>query len=500
MSRRKRKFAGKRRRKKKRNNIDPKIVASERDAIVDKYFKAAKLNSAYFADLAAKLSTPPDMEVDYEIKPLRRTSRALFRSNPYANSIITKKVTSVVGVGISRKAKVDADYLGLDEDEALSLNKAIDRELRHYYRTKGLADLERESNLPQLLRIVLYTKLIAGAVFVNFVSKYRRGERYRLKMQIVEPDLVSNPHYAADTNLCSGGIQRSPDGEMLGFWVNENSYEGGIVTGKEIGKWAFVPFHNNEGTRVASSLRDKTRPNQSTSVPDLTCVAESLHQIGRFNREYIQKAIIQAYLTLAYPDDGQESDPLGGIGSSVQTAEGASKELGPGTSFGIKDPTKLMLLESKTPGVAYEPFVREFASIIASGSKGLSPEIIVNKFTTSYTAAQAALMEAWRYFNLERSNIISDIVVPLDRLILKEAALSGYLDLPGFGQGDALLDDAYMDCVYVGPVKGHLRPLEKAKADELEQEQGWKSQEQNAYERGNEPVDVLDIRTKTSKR
>ena len=448
-------------------------------------YSGADRNSVYLEELSSLLSGSADAEISYEIEDLRDMSADLCRNNPIANSIVSKKTLNIVGTGMMYKANVDADYLGLSEDEAKSLNDAIEREIRVFSFKKGACDIERESTLAQLCSIIQYSKLERGQVFVNFVYKKRPGERYGLKCQLIEADQVSNPSNLHDTPECSGGIQRAKDGEVVGFWFNPFGYRARSYADGNIDKWEFIRFFNAKGRRVASQIKKKNRPGQSTGVPDLTPVIESLAQLGRFNKEYLQKAVVAALLTILYKGEQYgTANPLGGIGANRGDPDGKGVKLGSGTSASVPSTDDIVVIESKTPGPSFDPFVTMFSKLISAGT-GLPVEQVLGHFTSSYTAAQAALMEAWRYFLTERGDLISDFLDVMKELLFVEAISSGYLNLPGFNE-DQLAAEAYMRGTWVGPPKGHLKPLEENKADKMAEEEGWTTPEQNAAKRGND--------------
>ena len=76
----------------------------------------------------------------------------------------------------------------------------------------------------------------------------------------------------------------------------------------------------------------------------------------------------------------------------------------------------------------------------------------------------------------------------------------GRLDLPGYDTDDCIIQAAYLNCMWVAPPRGQLKPEAQNKADVIAEERGWKSAEQNAAERGNDLVEKPKEKEKKDKK
>jgi capsid protein len=92
-------------------------------------------------------------------------------------------------------------------------------------------------------------------------------------------------------------------------------------------------------------------------------------------------------------------------------------------------------------------------------------EILIKHFTASYSAAQAALVEAWKFFSARRSWMADKFCQPVYELVIAEAVAKGLLHAPGFF-ADPIIRSAYLGSEWIGPPRGQIDQLKEIKAAE----------------------------------
>ena len=92
-------------------------------------------------------------------------------------------------------------------------------------------------------------------------------------------------------------------------------------------------------------------------------------------------------------------------------------------------------------------------------------EVLVKRFTASYSASMAALQEAWRGFRTERTYTVDHHCQPIYEWVIGEAVLRGYLEAPGFFE-DPLARQGWCGATWTGPTRGHLNPAQESNAME----------------------------------
>ena len=90
-------------------------------------------------------------------------------------------------------------------------------------------------------------------------------------------------------------------------------------------------------------------------------------------------------------------------------------------------------------------------------------EVLVKHFTASYSAARAAIMEAWRFYQREREFLVEAFCRPVWEWAITEAVARGLLDAPGFFD-DPLVRDAWLGTEWIGASAPQIDPLKEANA------------------------------------
>lgn len=413
-----------------------------------------------FDGLNAVAGTADD-HLRWDIQELRNRCGHLVRNDGLALGIINTKVVNVVGSGLRLQSNVDGQDSRIEEEFGLWANR------------KEECDGVNQSNFSELQALLFRSVLERGDVFVIYSYNKKSFLRYGLKVNLIEADRVSNPNGQADTDAMSMGIKYNSSGVAIGFWYSTTGRYGVAK------KWTYQPFFASSGRQVARHIFEKLRIGQSRGVPDLAPVIELLSKLTQFTEAYLQKAIVSAILSVfVKSESGQGMD---GLSTLNQSSTGRYK-LGSGTVIQGMTDESVDIIESKTPNNAFDPFTVAIIRSIGA-AVNLPYEVLIKHFTSSYTAAQAAFVEAWRYFRTRRKFLIDNFCIPTFELWLDEAA-TYYLDLPGYLDGDLLAKSRYRSCEWVADPQGHIDPLKANRADQLAEEMGWVSGSYNAALRG----------------
>ena len=140
-------------------------------------------------------------------------------------------------------------------------------------------------------------------------------------------------------------------------------------------------------------------------------------------------------------------------------------ELGHGAVIGLRPDTKIESFNPNRPNTAFDPFVLAVLRQIGAALE-LPFEILIKHFTSSYSAARAALLEAWAYFRRRRAWLVVSLCQPVYEAILTEAIATGRLSAPGF-LADPLRRRAWLGTLWIGDAPGQIDPLKEAKAADM---------------------------------
>ncbi len=132
------------------------------------------------------------------------------------------------------------------------------------------------------------------------------------------------------------------------------------------------------------------------------------------------------------------------------------------------------------PVASFDTFVKTFCKLVGAGL-GIPYDVLVKEYNSSYSAARAALLDAWEEFRMRRKWFVDDFCQPVYEIWLAEAVARGRVIAPGFFD-DPLIRAAWCSAQWIGPVQGSLDPLKEATAAVLKIQHGLKTHEQATME------------------
>ena len=108
-------------------------------------------------------------------------------------------------------------------------------------------------------------------------------------------------------------------------------------------------------------------------------------------------------------------------------------------------------------------------------------ELLLKKFSASYSASRGALLEAWNFFSMNRTWFADSFCNPIYMLWLNEAVAKGIIDLPGYFD-NRYIRDAYSRAEWPGPSPGQLDPTKEVEASLMKMKAGLSNGEKEAIE------------------
>jgi lambda family phage portal protein len=423
--------------------------------------KSRALSSWDYRDSSANAASVPDLPT------LRARSRDLIRNNPLAAGAINTKVTNVVGSGLRLQSWIDHEYLGLTPEQADAWEKNAEREFRLWAMQKE-CDLARTVNFYDMQDLAFRSVLENGDVFALMTMwKPNVPVTYRLAIQLIEADRVSNPNRQADTDDLCGGVELNPYGAPVAYHISDKhpgGFSGWAMT------WTRIPaFGERTGRRNVLHLFRQLRINQCRGIPDLAPVIQPLKQLGDYTDAEVMAAVVSSLFTVFIKSESE----LGGFQPAEEVGGKTSDKdfkLGPAAMLRLAPNESIETTNPGRPNEKFDPFVMAVLRQIGVGLE-LPFELLVKHFTASYSAARAALLEAWKFFQARRSWLAENFCQPIYEAWLTEAVATGRLSAPGFLK-DPAIRAAYARALWIGPAKGQIDELKEVKAAELRVDMG----------------------------
>ena len=406
----------------------------------------------------------PDADILFDLPMLRERSRDLERNNPLAGGAINTTVTNVVGTGLRLQSRIDRDILSMDETKADALENMIQAEWRLFFDTIEI-DAARTLTGQAMADMVMRQVLLNGDVFVNMPRFSRPGSPYSLKLQLIEADRICNENNAIDSDELAGGIRRdTTTGAPIEYHVLRQ-HPGAIQRNEKSMTWnTFPAFGARTGLRTMLHIFRPTRPGQSRGVPYLSPVIEPLKQLGRYTQAEVDAAVVASFFTVFVKTEiGQNfldtSDSM-----TPSTADVSGIKLSPAAIVGLGKNQSIELADPKRPNTAFDPFVMAVLRQVGVALE-LPFEILIKHFTSSYSAARAALLDAWKFFAVRRAWLAREFYQAVYEVWMYEAVASGRIPAPGY-LTNPLIRMAYLGSQWIGPSPGQIDPVKEVAAAE----------------------------------
>lgn len=404
-----------------------------------------------------------------QLEALRATSRDLVRNNPLAGGAVATTVTSVVGTGLSVQPQVNAALLGLTDAQAEAWQDSARAYFELWAEQPGWCDIAARLNFYQQTEVAFRSAQESGDCFALLPVQQLGDEPLRTKIQLIEADRVSNPGRAADTLQIAGGIKTDEAGRPLAVFVSDR-HPGELLGGGVAMKWQEIAINGERtGRRNVLQIGELARPGQRRGVPYLAPIIEQLLQLGRYTEAEINAAVVSAMFTVfVKSEDG--GGPTHTAVTPGQPQKDAELALGSGAILGLAAGEDVTFANPARPNASFDPFVLAILRQIGVRLE-LPFEVLVKHFTASYSAARAALLEAWRFFRKRRQTLAWQFCQPVYEAVITEAVSVGLLTAPGFF-ASPLRRAAWLRAVWIGDAPGAIDPAKEAQAAQTRYELG----------------------------
>lgn len=432
-------------------------------------------------------SKSPSEDITENHELLRERSRDLFYGAPLARGAINRVVLNSVGPGLTLNCRIDAEFLGMSDDEAAEWERNTEREFGLWAESKD-CDITRQLNFCELQNLCFSSVLINGDALALMPIKPIKGFPYDLRVALIEGDLLDVPSPKPVGKIIDGGVELNEDNAPVAYYI-ANRHPLAEVPGQPRLSFARVPlFGEKTGRRNALHIMPFERIGQHRGVPFLAPVVETLKQLQRYTDAELMAAVVGGMYAIFFEHDktemeeGEEdyaSDE--DLGNSMGLPEGLNMlQMGYGAVMDLPAGVKATSVSPARPNASFDPFVMGLCRQIGS-ALGIPVEQLFLNFTSSYSASRAALLEAWKLYSYWRGWWAGNFCQPIYYEWLHEAVLKGRVIAPGFFD-DPMIAYAYSWAEWNGPTQGQLDPLKEVKAAEARVQSGFSTRQRETME------------------
>jgi hypothetical protein len=377
---------------------------------------------------------------------LARRSTTLYHTYAPIIGAVDKQTDYAVGDGLYFRSQPDYETLGVTRDWAREWGRRFQK-LVHF----------------EFARLNFYTKqqalfrsaLIGGDSLLYFVRE-KKGF-----------DLIDYPgNRAIDSSLNEEGI-------TLGV-IHDTFYRRhGFVdyTGKR------VLFRDEKnGRRNAVIFFIKRIARQLRGYPLSYSIISMAKNDDRHNDATVKAAIMEAIIPVFTESNNPSATSAminslatsikrkGLIGQAIEKLGVAGRgEVLPGNILNFPTGGKITSIDKKTPSATYAAY-KEWVINYIGMATGTPPEVIMGKYSTSYTAHKGALNDFIKSYMSKRNAFVEAVCYPALEEITLNLVLNGAIEAPGFINGADHIRRAYINGIWLGPVPGHINPLQEINA------------------------------------
>jgi lambda family phage portal protein len=413
-----------------------------------------------------------------DLPTLRSRARDLVRNAPIAGGAINTMVTYVIGTGLSMRATIDGTRLGLASGEAGKWQDDVNTRFSIWAESTD-CDAARGINFYGIQALAFRSMLESGDVLAIQAQAMRRGVMQSI-VQLIEADRLCNVNLQSDTAFLIDGIELDSQGSGVPVAYNicnqhPTSWKLGSVR-----SWTRIPaFGEQTDRKNVIHLFERRRPGQVRGVPVLAPVIEPLKQLTRYTEAELQAAVITGAFAVflkmdpnafaeLFDDSGREEYMecarkwKGNYPASTMEGPGRAVNLLPGESLENSNPGR--------PNSEFDPFVKAILSQVGC-ELGLPLDVLTKTYEASYSAARAALLDAWRVFRVRREFMSAYFCQPIYEEWLAREIAAGNIQARGFFE-DPLIRSFWLGSDWVGDGQGSIDPLKETQASKAKIELG----------------------------
>lgn len=448
---------------------------------------------------------PPMQSADAEWLRDRNISiariRDLERNEGWVSAGIDRQVDMLVGGALRLNSKPDAEALGISQDEAHALGRSIQSKWRAWAEDPIFrCDSERQLPFAGLAGLAAREFVGVGESVAVLRWIERAGWPARTAVQIIDPDRLSNPNGAPDSETLRGGVEKDGDGAPIAYHIRREHPS-------DVFGLTADPFHWDRIERwdqvvpgwdrpKVLHLYDKRRPGQTRGISRFVANIVKTRLLSRYSENEVKTAAINAtILGSIYTELGAEyaAERLGNDAGQTNWSEFNTQRadfykdrrvMEDARFLTLFPSDKLDLNVQPRQTAGYPAFQTAFLQAFAA-SLGISYEQLSMDWSrTNYSSARAALNEVWRGVQRLRAILVWGFALPVFAAWLEDAIDAGEVELPEGAPDFYDAPAAYLRCEWIGPGRGFIDPVKEAQAAKMRQDGRISTLEREAAEQG----------------
>lgn len=441
----------------------------------------------------------PDAEINVDRDRVVARIRDLTRNDGWASGAIDAMADSAIGASFFPRPAPNWRALQrldprLDHVWASEFGATAEAEWRLWGDDPGRwCDGARGMGITQLLRLAFIHKIRDGDALAVLLwdegARAPGAAQYATRVQLIDPDRLSNPYEMLDQDRMRGGVEIDLLGAPLAYWFRRAEPNDWFQAADSM-IWDRFARDTDWGRPVVVHDFHRDRAGQHRGTGVLQAVVSRFKMLARFDQVSLQRAVLQALIGIFVksPYDAEmvqsalevEGDGLGAY-QEMRMAYGA--EHPPAMMGGLRLP-KLFPGES-IESVKSDSTLSEFDNFehavlrSISAATGQSAEEVSHDYSkTNYSSARASMLAAWKTLVRRRAEFAGGFATPIFAAFLEEAVDRNRVPLPAGAPDFAEWRSAYAHCRWIGPGRGWVDPVKERQGEVLGLDAGFNTLEE----------------------
>jgi capsid protein len=420
-------------------------------------------------EVGPALSYSPDYDT------LRARSWQAYLDNEVAQTVLNKYTKWVVGSGLKLQSEPNQQVLKSEKItiKTEDFNEVVEARFTVYAKSKT-SDHSKMVNLHEKAKTAFINSIVGGDVLVIL-----RFENNIVTTQLIDGEHVKSPNYSDSQilesekrgNRIEHGVEISPSGEHIAFYVKEKDYSFKRIPAKSTETDLTVAF-------LVYGL--KYRIDCIRGIPLISAVIESLSQMDRYKAATLGSAEERAKIVLSIEHEAfstgesplvhhmQRAFNVDAVAPDI-SGDSVAKNVSATTNkqaFNLPVGAKLKALESKSE-LHFKDFFTVNIDLICA-ALGIPPEVAMSKYDSNFSASRAALKDWEHTINVARAEFSYSFYQNIYNFWLETEILKNKVQAPGYliskVEKNQVVLDAFRMSRWVGSNIPHVDPLKEVKA------------------------------------
>lgn len=405
------------------------------------------------------------------LRNLRARSRAAVRNDPYAFNVIDKRVSNLIGTGITPRPKIEDDTL-----------RKVQQELWEDWVDESDADGLTDFYGQQAL--IARTVETAGECFVRIRPRSLDQDlAVPLQLQVLAPEFVPYDKFetAKNGNSIRAGIEFNPAHQRVAYWMYRVHPRDASSLNAGYNQLVRVP------AAQVLHIFEPVEPGQLRGVPRLAPVLKRLRSLDNYDDAVLFRQevanLFAGFISRPPPEATQQPrDPVtgqlltedrDGFTPMVALEPGTMQELGPGEEVEFSKPPDA--------GNNYPDFMRQQLMAAAAGT-GTPYEILTGDMREVNDRALRVVLNEFRrrLEQLQFGVYVHQLCRPVRAAWMDMAVLAGRLKLDDYAQRRR----EYLRTRWVPQGWAYIQPVQDIQARMMEVNAGFNSRSEMVLRSG----------------